>query len=157
MIDFTGLLPVERVLIQSEISTRKVALRTLARTLAEGCEKLGYREIYFALEERESQASTVLDEAPVAIPHCRLDDCECAVAALLLVDTEQGMIFGEDRVKLFFGLCVPAKEQSLPLQILQQVVQLIADTPKCEELLVQNDPVELHRLFQASLALVISS
>ena len=154
MIDFADLLPVERVLIEPDISTRKVALRSLARMLADGCDALGYREIFFGLEERETQASTVLDEVPVAIPHWRSDQCSKPVAALLLVDSDQGMIFGEDRVKLFFSLCVPNSDPSLALKILQRVVVLVADKTRRERLLSQHDPVELHRLFQDSMSVV---
>lgn len=157
MIDFAELLPAERVVIESSVPTRKVALRTLARLLATGCNGVSYRDIYFGLEDRESQASTVLDEAPVAIPHCRSPECTKAVAALMLIEDKEGMIFGEDQVRLFFSLYVPASEHSLALKVLQAVVQLIADKEILQQLLAQESAQALHELFQRSLKLETSS
>lgn len=150
MVDATAILPEDRVVIRAGIQSRKAALHALAEILSTGTNRLGYREIFFALEEREQQASTVLDELPIAIPHCRLTQCEETLAALMLVRGE-GVLFGHNRVQLFYATCVPDSDARTAALFLQSIVKILSINDNVTDLLTQVDALALHRVFHTQL------
>ena len=153
LVDFAELLPITRVKIIDDLTSRKATLQAIAKILALDIPDLNYRDIFFALEEREMQASTVLDELPIAIPHCRMAECTQPVATLLFSKND-GVLFGSSKVRLFFSMCVPADAIQSATAVLRSVVKLCMVDANVEALLDQSTEDSLHTKFHELIASV---
>ena len=151
MIDLTSVLHFDGVAILDTVPSRKTALRKVAELLAIHADVMQSREVFFALEEREHQASTVLDDLPVAIPHCRLPSCEESKVVLLKTREEKGIDFGDLSVKLVVGFCFPENANEEALQILRSVVSVIGDSERLDSLLMAQTNEALYQIFTDGL------
>ena len=151
MIDVEELFREGSVTIVDELPSRKTALRQLADNFAKIDATLPVREIFFKLEEREREGSTVLDELPVAIPHCRIESCATARAALVKTRDEQGVDFGGQSVRLILGMCFPAEAMEDALAILRLVVKVFSSQDRLSDLLAADSHEELYGVFRGAL------
>ena len=157
MFDFEELFDPESVIVVDELPSRKTALRSLAESFAKSDTGPPAREIFFKLQEREREGSTVLDDLPVAIPHCRIDGYSTAKAALLKTRDEKGVDFGGARVRLILGMCFPAEATGDALEILRLVVKVFGSEGRTKDLLAADSNDELYRIFQGGLEAEASS
>ena len=144
MIDFDEFLRLDRVTIVDSLPSRKTALQVLAEIIANDVSTLSYREIFFKLQEREQQGSTVLDELPVAIPHCRLEACPSAIATVLKTRDGSEVDFGGQAVQLIFGMCFPKDAPEKALEVLRCVVKILDDDDRLRRMLVADTPELLY-------------
>ena len=149
MIDFAELVRAENVQIFREVTSRKSALETIARLLAKE-ETLDWRKIASAMLSREQLGSTALDDLGVAIPHCRLKECNKPVAALLGV--ENGVKFGAETVDIIFALVVPEKATQDHLNILSVIVKSFMNSENLVQMRKSRSSSELHENFHHPLA-----
>ena len=151
MVDYEAFLSHDRVAVVDALPSRKTALHQLAERLAQGSEQLSYREIFFKLEERERQGSTVLDDLPVAIPHCRLANCPCPIGSLLKIRNGNAVDFGGQDVQLLIGMCFPLDATKEALEVLRLVVRLIEDEYHLGLILAAESPKLLFEVFHSRL------
>ena len=151
MFDLEELFIPERVTVVDELPSRKTALRLLAESFAKTDGNLPERAIFFKMQEREREGSTVLDEVPVAIPHCRIEDCSMARAALIKTRDENGVDFGGSSVRLILGMCFPSEAIEDALGILRLVVKVLGNSDRMKELLSADTNDELYRIFHSGL------
>ena len=157
MIDIEELFCEDSVVVLDSVPSRKTALRRVAELIADQCENLEYRDVFFALEEREQQASTVLDDLPIAIPHCRLSGCTKMTAVLLKTTDESGIDFGGQTVRVIFGLCIPESATREALEILRSFVQVVGNPRRREQLLVAESSHEVFRNLSEGLVEAVSA
>lgn len=148
MFDYEAFLSLDRVALVDELPSRKTALRQLAEYLALGTEQVSYRDIFFKLQERERQGSTVLDDLPVAIPHCRLVKCAKPTGSLLKIRHGNTVDFGGQAVRLMVGMCFPQNAAEEALEVLRLVVKLIEDERRLQLMLDSESAEVLFETFQ---------
>ena len=148
MLDYEAFLALDRVALVDELPSRKTALHQLAAYLALGAEQVSYRDIFFKLQERERQGSTVLDDLPVAIPHCRLVKCAKATGSLLKIRHGNTVDFGGQAVRLMVGMCFPQNAAEEALEVLRLVVKLIEDERRLQLMLETESAEVLFETFQ---------
>lgn len=151
MIDFKAFLSLDRVAVVDELPSRKTALHQLAELLATGNSQTTYRDIFFKLEERERQGSTVLDDSSVAIPHCRIEGCPIPIGSLLKTRASHPVDFGGDEVRLMIGMCFPQDATDEALEVLRLVVRLIEDEERLKQLLAADSSDVLFDIFSRGL------
>lgn len=151
MVDYEAFLSRDRVAIVDALPSRKTALHQLAEHLAHGSDQLSYREIFFKLQERERQGSTVLDELPVAIPHCRLASCPATIGSLLKIRRGNAVDFGGQDVQLLIGMCFPQDATEEALDVLRLVVRIIEDERSLQAILAAETPEELFEVFHSRI------
>ncbi|MCY3859749.1 MAG: PTS sugar transporter subunit IIA [Gammaproteobacteria bacterium] len=151
MVDYEAFITRDRVTVVDGLPSRKTALHQLAEFLASGTEQLSYRDIFFKLQERERQGSTVLDELPVAIPHCRIENCLSPIGSLLKIRQGNTVDFGGQDVTLLVGMCFPQDAAEDALAVLRTVVRLIEDSGCLRSILATESPDELFELFRTGL------
>lgn len=108
----------ERTLTDVPASSKKKLLEQLASMVAESIDEASADDIYERLLGRERMGSTGIGEG-IAIPHCRLLQCEQAMGVLLHLQTpiDYDAIDGEP-IDLVFALLVPEEATDDHLQIL---------------------------------------
>lgn len=151
MIDFEAFLSLDRVAVVDELPSRKTALHQLAEYLARGPGSMSSREIFFKLEEREREGSTVLDELPVAIPHCRMANCPFPSASLLKIQHGNTVDFGGQDVRLMIGMCFPADDPDEALKVLRLIVRLIEDEESLQMILAADSAETVFDIFRGRL------
>lgn len=151
MVDYKAFLSLDRVAVVDELPSRKTALHQLAEYLARGAEQMSYRDIFFKLQERERQGSTVLDDLPVAIPHCRLENCPTPIGSLVKIGHGNTVDFGGQAVQLMVGMCFPQSAADEALEVLRLVVKLIEDVQRLQLILDADSPELLLEAFQGPL------
>jgi len=105
----------ERTLIDAPVSSKKKLLEYLAGFIAEQLSDSSADDIYERLLSRERLGSTGIGEG-IAIPHCRLKQCDQAMGVLLrLMEPVDYDAIDRQPVDLVFALLVPeeATEQHL--------------------------------------------
>ena len=152
MVDYEAFIARDRVTVVDALPSRKTALHQLAELLARGTERLSYRDIFFKLQERERQASTVLDELPVAIPHCRLAKCPLPIGSLMKIRQGNSVDFGGQDVQLLIGMCFPHDAEAEALSVLRTIVRLIEDERCLKSILAAESPDVLFDLFRTRLS-----
>ena len=149
--DYEAFLSLDRVAIVDELPSRKTALHQLAEYLARGAGSMSSREIFFKLEERERQGSTVLDELPVAIPHCRIANCPFPTASLIKIQHGNAVDFGGQDVRLMIGMCFPEDAADEALKVLRLIVRLIEDERSLQLILLADSPESVFEIFRDRL------
>ena len=149
MVDYEAFITLDRVAVVDALPSRKTALHQLAESLAHGIEKVSYRDIFFKLQERERQGSTVLDELPVAIPHCRLANCRSPFGSLLKIRHGNTVEFSGQNVRLLVGMCFPQDAPEEALEVLRTVVRLIEDERCLQSILAAESSDVVFELFRS--------
>lgn len=151
MVDYEAFLTLDRVALVDGLPSRKTALHQLAEYLARGAEQMSSRDIFFKLQERERQGSTVLDELPVAIPHCRIVNCLNPTGSLLKIRHGNTVDFGGQAVRLLVGMCFPESAADEALDVLRLIVKLIEDERRLQSILDADSPETLFDVFHGGL------
>lgn len=139
----------ERTLIDVQVTSKKKLLEFLAGFIAEQLGEASPDDIFDRLLGRERLGSTGIGEG-IAIPHCRLRECEEAIGILMRL--EEPVDFDAiDRkpVDLVFALLVPEEATEQHLQILAMLARNFSEADYREAL--RNAP-DASRLYQRALA-----
>ncbi|MCB1649271.1 MAG: PTS IIA-like nitrogen regulatory protein PtsN [Gammaproteobacteria bacterium] len=114
--------------------SKKRFLTTISELISTQTQTLSADHIYSALLAREQLGSTGIGNG-IAIPHCRVADCEHITGAL--VTLEEGIDFDaidSRSVDLLFVLIVPAQETEEHLKVLGALASLFHQDSFCEAL-----------------------
>ena len=139
----------ERSVIDVTVSSKKKLLEQLSSLVAEEIGDASADDIYERLLARERMGSTGIVEG-IAIPHCRLLQCQKALGVLLRLNTpiDYDSIDGNP-VDLVFALLVPEEATDEHLQILATLASNFNQAEYREAL--RNAP-DAKRLFQRAIA-----
>lgn len=114
----------ERTFYNLSGSSKKRILEKASELIAETVGSLDAEEIFTGLVNRERLGSTGLGNG-VAIPHCRLANCEAPVCSLIkLAEAIDFEAIDNDPVDLVFVLIVPEEATDAHLQALAGVAEL---------------------------------
>jgi PTS system nitrogen regulatory IIA component len=130
----TDLITRERIVCDSEVTSKKRVIEVLSERLATGQVDLSARPIFDSLIGRERLGSTGLGHG-VALPHGRFSQSQQAIGAF--VKLRKGVDFDAiDRqpVDLVFGLLVPDHYTDEHLKILAYLAEMFSDRPFCQQL-----------------------
>jgi len=125
--DITDLITRERIVCDSEVTSKKRVIEALSELLATGQADLAARPIFDSLIGRERLGSTGLGHG-VALPHGRFIQSQQAIGAFIKL--KQGVDFDAiDRqpVDLVFGLLVPDHYTDEHLKILAYLAEMFSD------------------------------
>ncbi|MCB1664169.1 MAG: PTS IIA-like nitrogen regulatory protein PtsN [Pseudomonadales bacterium] len=114
--------------------SKKRFLTTISELISTQTQSLSADHIYSALLAREQLGSTGIGNG-IAIPHCRVADCEHITGAL--VTLEEGIDFDaidSRSVDLLFVLIVPSQETEEHLKVLGALATLFHQESFCNEL-----------------------
>jgi len=128
----------ERVKYLSGINSKKRALESLSKLLAQGAVETDPTDIFYKLVERERLGSTGLGHG-VALPHGRLSfqSTKQATSIGCFIKLDQGIDFDSPDYQpadLLFGLLVPQQCTDEHLQILASLAGMFSDTEFCNKL-----------------------
>lgn len=132
--DITDLITRERIVCNSEVTSKKRVIEVLSELLATGQADLTARPVFDSLIGRERLGSTGLGYG-VALPHGRFSQSQQAIGAF--VKLKQGVDFDAiDRqpVDLAFGLLVPDHYTDEHLKILAYLAEMFSDRAFCQRL-----------------------
>ena len=132
--DITDLITRERIVCDSEVTSKKRVIEALSELLATGQAELTARPIFDSLIGRERLGSTGLGHG-VALPHGRFSQSQHAIGAFIKL--RQGVDFDAiDRrpVDLVFGLLVPDHYTDEHLKILAYLAEMFSDRAFCQQL-----------------------
>lgn len=130
------LLTPERSLCQARCASKKAVFELIADTLGRepGRDDFHPAELVSGLLAREKLGSTGLGEG-IAIPHCRLRDCEEACGVIMTLANPAPFDAPDDvEVDLLFALVVPQEATQEHLDLLAQLARLLSDSTFCDAL-----------------------
>ena len=146
--DITDLITRERILCDSEVTSKKRVIEVLSELLAKGQADLTARPIFDSLIGRERLGSTGLGHG-VALPHGRFIQSQRAIGAFIKL--KRGVDFDAiDRqpVDLVFGLLVPDHYTDEHLKILSYLAEMFSDQAFCQQLRETDSDQMLFTRFQ---------
>ncbi|MCG8379768.1 MAG: PTS IIA-like nitrogen regulatory protein PtsN [Proteobacteria bacterium] len=117
----------ECVLPNRDCHSKKDALDTLAKTIADSDNTISQTEVFDCLIAREKLGSTGLGNG-IAIPHGRLSNSKKTIAAFLQLD--EGIDYDavdKQPVDLLFALIVPEESTDEHLQTLATLAEMFSD------------------------------
>ena len=145
MFQLDQLLTLNRTLCSAPGGSKKRLFETASSFICIDQLALESSEVYKNLLARERLGSTALGDG-IAIPHCRISNCENAIGSLITLD--QGIDFDAPDgrpVDLLFLLLVPEEAQQEHLNILAGLAQLLNNMDFCAELRAATTNDELYR------------
>ena len=102
---------------------------------------------------RERQGNTALDDAGVAVPHCRLAGEQYSRGCVVLLQSP--ILFPDEKVDIFFGLVVPANPSEAQahehLEILSGFSRAIINPSNRSIMRKCSSAESLHRCFQQAM------
>ena len=125
--------------------SKKRFFETAASFITDDCTELQHSEVYNKLLARERLGSTALGDG-IAIPHCRISNCESAIGTLITLD--EGIDFDapdSKPVDILFMLLVPEEAEQEHLNILAGLAQLLGNADFCADLRAARSDEELYR------------
>jgi len=137
----------ERVVCDSEASSKKRALELLSELLAADQQNASSTDIFESLISRERLGGTGIGYG-VAIPHGRLKNCDHATAAF--VQLKQPIDFDaidKEPVDLLFALIVPEESSEDHLKLLAMLAGMFNDDEFRQQARQCHSSEEMHRLF----------
>lgn len=140
-----SILTPERTIKSAPVSSKKKVLEYLSTFIADQLPESSSDEIYERLLNRERMGSTGIGEG-IAIPHCRLKQCDKTFAVLLHL--EQPIDFDAlDRqpVDLIFALLVPDEATDEHLQTLRMLAQKLSQADYRDALRNSTDSLSLYQ------------
>lgn len=126
--------------------SKKRVLNTLSDIVAAECPQLESDEVFAALLAREQLGTTGLSNG-IAIPHCRLAQCDRVIGVLMTLD--QGIDFDAidaEPVDLVFALIVPEGRDDEHVQALGEIASLLQDDDLCFTLRQTFDDEDLYNI-----------
>ena len=133
-ISIQSILSPELVLCGLPGSSKKKVLEEIAQYIAQQYPDINENTIFNSLIGRERLGSTGIGQG-IAIPHCRLENCQKVIGALLTL--EQKVPFDaidNEPVDLLFVLIVPQEATSEHLELLSQLAEKFNNTELCQRL-----------------------
>lgn len=133
-IEIADILTPARAMHRVSVSSKKKLLELLASMVSEDLEGSSADEVFDRLLGRERLGSTGIGSG-IAIPHCRLRQCQEAVGVLLHL--EEAIDFDaidHKPVDLVFALLVPEEATGDHLQILATLARNFSESGYCEQL-----------------------
>jgi len=124
----------DRCFARLDGGSKKRFLTTISALIAENSGRLSPDSVYTALLAREQLGSTGIGNG-IAIPHCRVPECERITGALITL--EEGIDFDADdnqAVDLLFVLIVPVEETDEHLRVLGNLARLFHQEAFCQAL-----------------------
>ncbi len=141
-----GTLVRERVFHDVPGNSKKRVLENASELIAETVDSLDAEEIFTGLIGRERLGSTGLGDG-VAIPHCRLENCQQTVGTLIkLPEPIDFDSIDGNPVDLLFLLLVPAEATEEHLQTLAAIAELFSQERFREALRQSTDGDDLYRI-----------
>ena len=132
--DIIDLITRERIVCDSEVTSKKRVIEVLSELLATGQSDLTPRPIFDSLIGRERLGSTSLGHG-VALPHGRLSLIQQAIGAFIKIG--KGVDFDaidREPVDLVFGLLVPDHYTDEHLKILAYLAEMFSERAFCQQL-----------------------
>lgn len=138
------LLTPERTACRIEDSNKKRLFETIATIVSDDCLELSYSDVLDNLVARENLGSTGLGQG-IALPHCRVNNCEEPLGALLSLASPIPFDAPDERpVDLLFVLLVPTEARQQHLDILAELARAFSDPAFCARLREATDDRALH-------------
>lgn len=141
--DIASLLSPEFVLCKHNSSSKKRIIEEISEHLHEQLPHIDTSTIFKALIAREKLGSTGIGHG-IAIPHCRIPDCEKNIAMLITLD--QGIDFDSidnELVDIIFVLLVPEHATENHLKTLAKIAETFSDQNILQQVRAANDAVAL--------------
>lgn len=125
MIRLEQILTPGRSLVNVPGGSKKRVLEQIAELIGRNLPGVAQQTVYEALIAREKLGSTGFGNG-IAIPHCRLDNCQSPMSALLHLETpvDFDAIDGAP-VDLIFVLLVPKAATDAHLELLRQIASML--------------------------------
>ncbi len=136
----------ECVLPNQDCHSKKDALDTLAKTIADSDNAISQTEVFDCLIAREKLGSTGLGNG-IAIPHGRLSNSKKTIAAFLQLD--EGIDYDavdKQPVDLLFALIVPEESTDEHLQTLATLAEMFSDKNIIRKLRRGRSANEIHSI-----------
>ncbi len=148
-IQISELLEPSRVVVDSDITSKKRLMERLSELLAEGLPDVTAADVLGTLQRRERLGSTGLGRG-VALPHGRLAGLDRCTGAFIKLDqaVSYDAIDGMP-VDLAFGLLVPEQATESHLNILARLAEAFGNRKTCEQLREQKTGDALHTMLLA--------
>lgn len=126
-------------------TSKKKVFETASEFIAGKRPALQAAEVYNNLLARERLGSTALGEG-IAIPHCRLSNCDEAIVMLMTLDTPVDFDAADgEPVDILFLLLVPEEATQEHLDILAGLAGLLSNSAFRDSLRAANTDEELYR------------
>ncbi len=126
-------------------SSKKKILEKISQLIAQQHPELDEGTIFNNLLNRERLGSTGIGQG-IAIPHCRLDESEKVIGALLVLEEKVPFEAIDDApVDLLFVLVVPKEANSQHLELLSQVAEKFNQPAFCAQLRACKNKEELYQ------------
>jgi PTS system nitrogen regulatory IIA component len=135
----------ERTSCDMTAASKKKVLEQIASFVNESLPQIDSEELFQNLIARERLGTTALGNG-IAIPHCRLSDCDDMVCAL--VRLREAVDFGaydQVPVKLIFLLIVPMNEIEEHLQTLSMLARRLESEDYRQALLNATSDIDLYQ------------
>lgn len=121
-----SILTLERTIKGAQVSSKKKVLEYLGSFIADHISESSADDIYERLLNRERIGSTGIGEG-IAIPHCRLKQCEKTFGVLLHLEKPIDFdSIDQQPVDLIFALLVPEEATDEHLQTLSMLAQKLS-------------------------------
>jgi PTS system nitrogen regulatory IIA component len=146
MIRLEQILTPGRSLVNVPGGSKKRVLEQIAKLIGENLPDVAQQTVYEALIAREKLGSTGFGNG-IAIPHCRLDNCQSPMSALLHLETpvDFDAIDGAP-VDLIFVLLVPKAATDAHLELLRQIASMLDRKEVRERLRSAQDSSALYQV-----------
>ncbi|MEJ2044178.1 MAG: PTS sugar transporter subunit IIA [Reinekea sp.] len=147
MIPLNQVLSTELTFIEDFGASKKKVLQTLAERLSKTLSGISDLEIFDQLIARERLGSTGIGSG-VAVPHCRLDNLEKPIAALVKLNSPVDFeAIDKQPVDLLFALVVPTEATDEHLQLLASVVERVNNPDSLKKIRQSSDIESLYTTF----------
>lgn len=146
MIQLKEILTPSQVLVNVHVTSKKKALELIAQTAAENHNELDEHDLFEHLIERERLGTTGFGNG-VAIPHCRIENCQLPIAVVLkLINPIDFDAVDNELVDILVGLVVPNNATEEHLQLLKQIAALLSDAQACKQIRASTSTQELYQI-----------
>lgn len=145
-IQLSAILTPSRVVCGLEGVSKKRALETIARLIAEDLPVLDAEELFRRLMARERLGSTGIGGG-IAIPHCRLENCSSTMGAFFKLSDKLDFDAIDDApVDTIFALLVPEEADDSHLQTLAAIAQLFSNPELLAQIRQSDNSEALYQL-----------
>jgi PTS system nitrogen regulatory IIA component len=143
--NIASILDPKRTLSSVSVASKKAAIEYAAKHIAQSLPDLEVGDIYRGLVYREKLGTTAIGEG-VAIPHCRLENCDSITGGLYVLRDPVDFSAPDDKgVQIMFVLLVPAAETSQHLATLAMLAERFEREDFRESLINADDNNDLYR------------
>jgi PTS system nitrogen regulatory IIA component len=127
-------------------SSKKRILKTASELISANANQLEADEIFYALMAREQLGSTGLGEG-IAIPHCRVTQCQDIVGTLITLETAVDFDTPDGKpVDILFVLIVPELQHNEHIKALAGLAELFNDKDFCQSLRDTRTAEDMYKL-----------